>query len=191
MLFDATPIAGVVRVRIERREDERGFFARTYCDKEFAAAGLASCSVQSSISYNRKAGTVRGMHFQWPPSREAKLVRCVHGGIFDVALDLRPDSKTFKQHVAFELRDDSRDALYIAPGLAHGFQTLTTDAEVLYQMSDFYAPQLAAGVRWNDPAFGIQWPVSEVTIVDRDREYPNFDNEAHARAYANALARHS
>lgn len=166
-------------VKLERKSDERGFFARTFCTREFGEAGLPTEMVQASVSFNTRRATVRGMHFQWPPSREGKLVRCVRGGVFDVLLDLRPDSSTYLRHVAVQLDQDNRDAVFIADGIAHGFQTLSDATEVLYQMTDAYAPELAAGVRWNDPAFAIRWPLSDgIVISDRDASYPDFDRRA-------------
>lgn len=178
MRFDALDIEGAALVRIERHEDERGFFARTFCVEEFASAGLPAAAVQSSISYNARRGTVRGMHFQWPPSREGKLVRCLRGAVHDVLLDLRPRSPTYLRHAAIVLDDQNRDAVFIPHGVAHGFQTLDDHAEILYQMTDVYQPDLAAGVRWNDPAFGIRWPSAVASVISgRDANYPDFDRE--------------
>jgi len=175
MLIEPLEVSGAARVRIQRHEDERGFFARTVCVEEFRAHGLTAAFVQSSISWNRRRGTLRGLHFQWPPSREAKLVRCLRGAIFDVLLDLRPAAVSYLGHCALELNADGRDAVYIPAGVAHGFQTLTDDAEVLYQMSDLHAPELAAGVRWNDPAFAIHWPLQPPAVIaPRDAGYPDF-----------------
>jgi dTDP-4-dehydrorhamnose 3,5-epimerase len=166
-------------VRIEPHADVRGFFARTFCAQEFAAAGLPSTIVQASISVNRLLGTVRGLHFQWPPSREGKLVTCVRGRLFDVLLDLRPDSPSYLKHVSVVLDEDNRDAVMIPDGVAHGFQTLAAATEVVYHMTDAYAPELGAGFRWNDPSFGIQWPISAgVVISERDTRYPDFDRDA-------------
>jgi dTDP-4-dehydrorhamnose 3,5-epimerase len=165
-------------VRLDRKQDARGFFARTFCVNEFAAAGLATAAVQASVSYNERRGTVRGMHFQWPPSREDKLVRCVRGSVFDVLLDLRPDSPTYLQHRALALDEDNRDAVFIPHGVAHGFQTLADRTEVLYQMTDFFAPEINAGVRWDDPAFAISWPLSEIVISERDAACADFDRAA-------------
>ena len=183
MQLQSLDLAGAFLVRLEPVSDERGFFARAFCADEFRRAGIASEVVQASISFNRRQATVRGMHFQWPPSREAKLVRCVRGAVFDVLLDLRPESRTYLQHLSVQLDDESRDAVYIPAGVAHGFQTLCDRAEVLYQMSDWHEPALAGGVRWNDASFGIRWPVSEgVVISDRDAGYPDFDRAAFERA---------
>ncbi len=175
MRFQTLGIAGAALVRIEPHTDERGFFARTVCAREFEAHGLRADFVQSSISLNHRRGTVRGLHLQWPPSQEHKLVRCLRGAIFDVLLDLRPGQPTYLSHLAFELSGDNRDALYIPAGVAHGFQTLADDSEVLYQMTDFHAPELATGVRWDDPAFGIEWPQRPATVIAaRDAGYPDF-----------------
>jgi dTDP-4-dehydrorhamnose 3,5-epimerase len=188
MQFESLKLPGAVRVKMERHPDERGFFARSFCAREFRARGLPTDFVQSSISWNTRRGTVRGLHFQWPPSQEDKLVRCVRGAIFDVLVDLRPERGSFLEHCALELNEDNRDAVFIPPGVAHGFQTLTDDAEVLYQMSDFHAPELAAGVRWNDPAFAIRWPMTaDVVIAARDAAYADFD----ARTFTAELARRS
>jgi len=174
-------IPGAALVRIERQADARGFFARTFCSAEFLAAGLVASVVQTSISYNERRGTVRGMHLQWPPSRETKLVRCVRGSVFDVLLDLRPGSPTYLTHAAFVLDEDNRDAVFVPQGVAHGFQTLADRSEVLYQMSDFFAPELSTGVRWNDPVFGIAWPLEGIVISDRDASCPDFDRHAFER----------
>jgi dTDP-4-dehydrorhamnose 3,5-epimerase len=176
MRFEPLAIEGAALVAIERHHDSRGFFTRTFCVDEFAAAGLPTQAVQASVSYNEHPGTVRGMHFQWPPSNEGKLVRCIRGRLRDVLLDLRPASPTYLQHVAVTLDDDNREAVFIPPGIAHGFQTLLPDTEVLYQMTDRYAPELAAGVRWNDPSFSIPWvAMPQLTISDRDATYPDFN----------------
>jgi len=174
MHFEPLQIAGAMRVRIDRKEDERGFFARTFCVEEFAAHGLPTTAVQASISYNAKRGTVRGMHFQWPPSKEGKLVRCLRGCLWDVLLDLRPDSPSYLRHEGVALDDDNRDAVFIPYGVGHGFQTLADSTEVLYQMSDRYVAELQSGLRWNDPAFAIAWPMPASVVSARDAEYPDF-----------------
>jgi dTDP-4-dehydrorhamnose 3,5-epimerase len=183
MRFEPLPINGALLVKIEPQTDARGFFARTFCVEQFAAQGIPTQAVQASVSYNERPGTVRGMHFQWPPSCEAKLVRCVRGRLCDVLLDLRPRSPTYLQHMTLMLDEDNRDAVFIPYGVAHGFQTLVAGTEVLYQMNDFFAPQLAAGVRWNDPAFDIRWPITgNVVISERDARYADFERaqfEAH------------
>jgi dTDP-4-dehydrorhamnose 3,5-epimerase len=178
MRFEPLPIDGAVLVHIEPQGDLRGFFARTFCTAEFARHGLDTAAVQASVSFNEHAGTVRGMHFQWPPSRESKLVRCLRGKVFDALLDLRPGSPSYLRHVAVQLDEDNHDAVFIPHGVAHGFQTLCDRTEVLYQMTDVYAPELAAGLRWNDPAFSIGWPKLEgVVISERDASYPDFDRK--------------
>jgi dTDP-4-dehydrorhamnose 3,5-epimerase len=174
MLFRETRLRGAYVIEPERREDERGFFARVWCAREFAEHGLTAPLAQASVSFNRKKGTLRGLHYQVPPSREAKLVRCTAGAIYDVIVDLRPKSVTLLQHIGVTLSAENHYSLYIPPGFAHGFQTLAHDAEVAYAMTDFYAPELARGVRWDDPAFGIAWPPDERTIAQRDRDYPDF-----------------
>jgi dTDP-4-dehydrorhamnose 3,5-epimerase len=175
MLFEALDIAGAALVKIEPKADARGFFARTFCAREFAVHGLPAAFVQTSLSYNERRGTVRGLHFQWPPSREGKLVRCIRGALLDVLLDLRPDSPSYLRHCAIQLAEQSGDAVFIPHGIAHGFQTLTDQTEVLYQMTDFFAPHLSSGVRWNDPAFGIRWPIADIVISERDELCARFD----------------
>jgi dTDP-4-dehydrorhamnose 3,5-epimerase len=179
MQFRPTRIAGAMVVGIEPHSDARGFFARTWCAREFAAQGLPAQFVQASISRNTRLGTVRGLHLQLPPSQEGKLVSCIAGAMHDVIVDLRPDSATFLGHVAIELNAATHEALYIPPLVAHGFQTLADDTEVLYLMTDYFAPQLGWGVRWNDPAFAIDWPMASVSVIaPRDAGYPDFDADA-------------
>ncbi len=190
MLFEALDVSGAVLIKLERHTDQRGFFARSVCAQEFRAHGLPDAFVQSSVSWNRRRGTVRGMHFQWPPSREGKLVRCVRGAIYDVMLDLRPSQPTYLRHRAVRLDQDNRDAVFIPAGVAHGFQTLTDDCDVLYQMTEAYAPELAAGVRWNDPVFGISWPIADaIAIADRDAAYPDFHSGDFERQLGGRAAR--
>jgi dTDP-4-dehydrorhamnose 3,5-epimerase len=167
-------LPGLFLVEIDRLVDERGYFARTFCENEFSAAGLPHRFVQSSLSVNAKKGTVRGLHFQKAPSSEAKLVTCVRGRIFDVALDIRPGSPTYCHWAAFELGEENKRLLYIPPGMAHGFQTLEDDAVVSYQMTDFYRPDLSDGVRWDDPAFAIRWPLAATVMSEKDRSLPDF-----------------
>jgi len=174
MNFCATKLAGVYEVRIDRKADERGFFARTWCQEEFATHGLNPRLVQCNISFNTRKGTLRGMHYQAAPHAEAKLVRCTRGSICDVVLDLRSDSSTFKQWIAVVLSAENRNMVYVPEGCAHGFLTLEDDTEVFYQMSEFYNAESARGVRWDDPAFGIDWPEKVQVISERDRTYPNF-----------------
>jgi dTDP-4-dehydrorhamnose 3,5-epimerase len=175
MLFEPLQLGGAVLIKLERKPDPRGYFARSFCVREFAAAGLPTNFVQASLSYNEHRGTLRGMHFQWPPSREDKLVRCVRGALLDVLLDLRPASPSYLKHCAVELSADNGAAVFIPHGVAHGFQTLVNGTEVLYQMTDFFVPDISTGVRWNDPAFGIRWPIPESVMSERDAACPPFD----------------
>ena len=179
MIFQSTPIPGAHVIEVEREADNRGFFARTWCREEFARGGIAVDIVQASVSHNQLAGTLRGLHFAWPPSQEAKLVRCERGRVQDVILDLRPTSPSFLRHFAITLDDKQRNALYIPSGVAHGFQTLVDECTVLYMMTDFYRPELDDGVRFDDPAFGIAWPRPVTSIVERDRCYADFDPALH------------
>ena len=174
MIFEPLDIPGATLVKIEAKPDARGFFARTTCVNEFTAHGLPSAFVQASVSYNFRCGTVRGMHFQWPPSREGKLVRCVRGKLWDVLLDIRPESPAYLRHRSIQLDQDNRDAVFIPPGVAHGFQTLADDTEVLYQMTDYFVADLQDGFRWNDPAFAIEWPLPVTMISDRDAAARDF-----------------
>lgn len=174
MRFVPTPIAGVVRVEAEPHSDDRGLFARLHCPDEFAAAGIAFAPAQTSVSRNPRAGTLRGMHYQAAPHAETKLVRVTAGRVFDVAVDLRPDSPTYRQWTGCELSAENLTALYIAEGIAHGFLTLEPDTDVLYQIAPAYRPGHDAGVRWNDPAFAIAWPASPALISERDAGYPDF-----------------
>lgn len=174
MKFHPMELNGAFLIEPDRREDERGFFARTWCRDEFAAHGLNPNLVQCNISYNTHKGTLRGMHFQAAPHEEAKLVRCTRGTIFDVIIDLRSASPTFKQWASVELNEDNRCELYVPEGFAHGFQTLADDTEVFYQMSEVYHPKASWGVRWDDPAFGIEWPPGERIISARDLQYGSF-----------------
>jgi len=155
-------------------EDDRGFFARTFCRQEFEERGLNPRVVQCNVSFNKRKGSLRGMHFQTSPYAEAKLVRCTAGSIYDVIIDLRPSSPAFKKHLGVELSARNRKMLYIPEDFAHGFQTLEDDTEVFYQMSQYYSPEHSRGVRWDDPAFGISWPPGERIIIERDRTYPDF-----------------
>ena len=174
MIFTETKLAGAFVIELERREDQRGFFARTFCQQEFEAHGLKTQVVQCNVSFNKRKGTLRGMHYQAAPFAEAKLVRCTSGSIYDVIIDLRPASATFKQYFAVELSAENGRMLYIPEDFAHGFQTLRDDTEVSYQMARRYSAEHARGVRWNDPAFGIEWPEGERIIIERDQNYPNF-----------------
>jgi dTDP-4-dehydrorhamnose 3,5-epimerase len=174
MLFHETPLPGVFVIEPERKQDERGFFARTWCPEEMAAHGLDTELAHCSISFNPRTGTLRGMHFQIAPREETKIVRCTQGAFLDVAIDLRTNSPTFKKWTAVELSANNRLALYIPKGCAHGFQTLADETEALYLISAPYEPALGRGVRWNDPEFGVQWPMPVSCMSERDASYPDF-----------------
>lgn len=176
MIFKPTAIAGVLRLELERNGDERGFFARTFCREEFQAHGIRFEPVQCSTSYNARRGTLRGLHYQAAPHAEAKIVRCTRGRVFDVVVDLRPDSPSFRKNVTEVLTPDNGIMLFIPRGIAHGFLTLEDASEAYYMMSESYNPGSARGVRWNDPAFGIAWPSSPAVISDRDRNWPDFSH---------------
>lgn len=175
MIFTKTLLKGAYLIDLEPREDERGFFGRSWCRQEFIEHGLNPHLVQCNISFNKKHGTLRGMHYQADPYQEAKLVRCTSGEIYDVIIDLRPNSVTFKNWSAFTLTGSNHQALYIPEGIAHGFQTLTDNTEVFYQMSEFYHPESARGVRWDDPGFNIKWPINGIIISEKDKSYPNWN----------------
>jgi dTDP-4-dehydrorhamnose 3,5-epimerase len=172
--FIETKLKGAFVIELERLEDARGFFARTFSQQEFQKAGLDPYINQCSLSFNTRKGTLRGMHYQAAPFEETKVVRCIRGSFYDVIIDLRPDSLTFKQYVGVLLSAENRHSLYIPHGFAHGLQTLEHDTEILYQISQVYSPEHQRGVRWNDPAFGIQWPDDERIIIPRDAQYPDF-----------------
>jgi dTDP-4-dehydrorhamnose 3,5-epimerase len=172
--FTELSLQGAYLVEIEPRNDERGFFARTFCEDEFAAAGLVTRFPQASVSYNARRGTVRGMHFQASPHEETKLVRCLAGAVFDVIVDLRPDSSTYRRSVGVELSAQNRTALYIPKGFAHGFQSLQDDSELLYMIDVGYIADAARGVRWNDPSIDVQWPDPIVVIADKDNGFPDW-----------------
>ncbi len=177
MIFEPLDLDGAYLIKPELHEDERGFFARSFCKKEFKAHGLVDEYVQCNISFNKKKGTLRGMHFQKSPYEETKLVCCIRGSIFDVVIDLRADSKTFKKWIGMELSSKDKRILYIPKGFAHGFVTLTDNTEVYYQMSEYYSPEHLDGVRWDDPTFNIIWPINDPPqISDKDKGY-NFLNE--------------
>jgi len=171
MKFESTPLDGAFVVSLQRIEDERGSFARSYCAREFAAQGLEPLSAQCNLSWNARRGTLRGMHYQADPHREAKLVRCTRGALWDVIVDLRPESPSFRHWHGVELSAANALALYVPPGFAHGFQTLLDDTEVFYQMSAFHDPELGRGVRWDDPAIGIRWPLADPLLSQRDRSF--------------------
>ncbi len=173
MIFEKTALEGVLLVKPQLHEDSRGTFARTYCEKEFQAQAVIAKFCQCNISFNAIRGTLRGMHFQ---EGEGKLVRCTRGAIHDVALDIRPQSKTFGKWFSQTLTQANRTALYIPPGFAHGFQSLENETEVFYQMTDFYQPEKAKGIRWNDPKFAIQWPIDSPILSERDQSFPLFSS---------------
>jgi len=174
MIFTETPIKDAWLVEVKRLEDERGFFARSFCRQEFQERGLDPRLAQSNVSFNAKRGTLRGLHYQAAPHEEAKLVRCTQGAIWDVVVDLRRESPSFKRWHGVELTAENRRALYVPGGCAHGFQTLSDDAEILYLMSEFYHPESARGLPWDDPAFGIRWPLADPILSARDRDFAPF-----------------
>jgi len=176
VIFEALLLPGAYKVEAERLEDTRGFFARTFCQDEFRQAGLDSRVAQCSVSFNRGRGTLRGMHWQAAPHGETKLVRCTSGAIFDVLVDLRKDSPQYRSWIAVELSAENRVAVYVPEGVAHGFLTLVDDSEVFYQMSVPYAAESARGVRWNDPAFSIEWPEAPKVISRQDASFPDYED---------------
>lgn len=174
MIFEPLRIPGACVIRPDKIGDDRGFFARVWCQREFEAQGLCIRVAQANISHSRRKGTLRGMHYQVPPATETKLVRCTRGAIYDVILDLRPGSPTRCEWVGVELTAEDRSMLYVPRGFAHGFQTLTDDAEVFYQVSEFYSPENERGLRYNDPSIGIEWPEEVTVISDKDRSWPDY-----------------
>ena len=174
MIFTKTKIPGAVIIELGKFEDERGFFARAWCKNEFETNDLTLEWVQTNLALSRKRGTLRGLHYQAAPYEEAKLMRCIKGAIFDVIIDLRSDSPTYRQWLGVELTADSHKMFYVPEGTAHGYQALTDDAEVLYQVSQFYTPGAERGVRYNDPTFGVEWPLKVQMISDKDRNWPDF-----------------
>jgi dTDP-4-dehydrorhamnose 3,5-epimerase len=174
MIFKETSLRGAYIIELEPKEDNRGFFARSFCRKEFGERGLNTHIVQCNVSFSKKKGTLRGMHYQLPPHEESKLISCVRGAIYDVIIDLRSDSKTYSQWFAVELGAEHYKTLYVPEGFAHGFQTLEDNTVVFYQMSEFYHPECERGVRWDDPAFNIEWPLSIRIMSDKDISYPDF-----------------
>jgi dTDP-4-dehydrorhamnose 3,5-epimerase len=175
LIFRETPLAGAFVLESERFPDERGFFARTFCQQEFEANGLSPAVAQCNLSYNAKKGTLRGLHFQAAPHGEEKLVRVTRGAIFDVIVDLRPASPTFRRHLVVELTAENRWALYVPRDFAHGFQTLEDDTEVFYQMSQFFDPAAARGYRYDDPTFSIPWPFPPTVVSERDLALPTME----------------
>lgn len=171
MIFTETALAGAFIIDIERREDERGYFARAFCRDEFAQHGLEPVIVQANVAFNHARGTLRGMHFQFPPKAETKHVRCTRGAILDIIVDLRPESPTYLQHVAVELNEDNGRALYVPRRFAHGYQCLADGTETSYQVGEFYAPGLEGGLRFDDPALGLSWPLPVGVMSPKDREW--------------------
>ena len=182
MKFLKTPLAGASLISLEKREDERGFFARTFCELEFSKIELASKFVQVNNSFTKSKGTIRGMHYQLEPSAEVKLVRCISGSLYDVIIDLRPDSSSFGQWFGSELSAENRQMMYVPKGFAHGFVTLEDNTETFYFASDFYSPNLERGIRFDDPYFGIDWPVMITESSDKDKNFPDFDPDWHGIA---------
>jgi len=174
MIFQPLEVSGAFLIEPEPIQDERGFFARLWCQRDLEERGLLGRIAQCSQSFNTRKGTLRGLHYQLPPYAEVKVVRCTRGAIHDVILDLRPASPTFKKHAAVTLTSENRNMAYVPEGCAHGFQTLEDGTEVFYLISEFHRPDHSRGVRWNDPAFGIPWPPGEKILNDRDRSYPDF-----------------
>ena len=174
MIFTETKLKGACIIDVKRLEDERGFFGRSFCQKEFEEFGLTNDIRQANVSYNKKKGTLRGMHMQLAPNEETKLVRCTRGAIYDVIIDMRPDSKTYKQWIGVELTADNYRMLFVPEGFAHGFITLEDNTDVTYNVTEFYTPGAERGIRWNDPAFNIQWPVEPVVISEKDQAHPDF-----------------
>lgn len=179
MKFNSTPLHGAFTIDLEKRGDDRGFFARFFCEKEFAAAGLESRFVQINNSLTSKRGTLRGMHYQLPPDAEVKVVRCIKGSLFDVIVDLRPDSPSFKHWFGAEISAENRRMMYVPRGFAHGFVTLTDDAEAFYLASAFYSPENERGLRYNDPAIGIDWPTVPTETSEKDAQWPDLDTSVH------------
>jgi len=177
MIFTKTKLEGVYVIEVEKLNDERGFFGRTWDCKEFEQHSLNQNLVQCNISYNKKKGTLRGMHFQIAPYEEAKLIRCTKGIIFDVIIDLRKKSKTYKQWYGIELSSENYKGIYVPEGFAHGFQTLEDDTEVFYQMSEFYMAKYARGIKWNDESFDIKWPLNPTMMSQKDLSYQNFEEK--------------
>ena len=176
MKFEQTAIPGVYAIELQRHEDERGFFARGWCQREFEALGLGGNVAQMNISYNRYRHTLRGFHYQLAPHQEDKMLRCVRGSVHDVVIDLRPESPTFLKHVAITLSAANYQSILVPKGCANAFLTLEDKCEVTYLVSEFYAPAFERGLRWNDPALGIEWPVAEPAVIsDKDRSWPDFD----------------
>jgi dTDP-4-dehydrorhamnose 3,5-epimerase len=176
MLIASTGLKDAFVVELEIREDHRGGFARTFCVKEFEDHGMKPTVAQCNLSYNFKKGTLRGLHYQLPPAAETKLIRCIRGTIYDVIIDMRPESPTYKQHFGIELTADNRKALYVPEMFAHGYQALTDNAEVVYQVGEFYSPGYERGIRYDDPAFGIKWPIPVTVVSEKDNNWVPFED---------------
>lgn len=175
MIFTETKLKGAFTIDLERREDSRGFFARAFCQHEFEAHGLKPIIAQANIAHNIRKGTVRGMHFQFPPAAETKLVRCTRGAIIDIIVDLRPESPTYLDHVAVELNEDNQRALYVPERFAHGYQVLTDNTDTSYQVGEFYAPEAESGLMYNDRRLGLKWPLPVSVISDKDTKFRSLD----------------
>lgn len=174
MIFTETKLPGAFIIELERREDERGFFARAWCKKEFEAHSLNLDWVQANLAFSKRRGTLRGLHYQIAPYEEAKLMRCIRGAIYDVIIDLRPESPTYKRWLGVELTADNHKMLYVPEGFAHGYQTLMDNTETFYQASQFYSPESERGLRYDDPALGIEWPIDVQVISDKDESWPDY-----------------
>lgn len=181
MKFTETPLKGAFVIELEKRGDDRGFFARFFCEREFQRHGLNHHIVQINNSLSRFKGTLRGMHYQLAPKAEDKIIRCLRGALFDAIIDLRPESPTFLKHFAIELTAENRTMLYVPKGFAHGFMTLEPDTEAFYLVTEFYAPDRERGIRYNDPKFGIRWPLEPAVISDKDKNQPDFNPEIHLK----------
>ena len=175
MRFIETDLQGAYIIELERREDERGFFARGFCQKEFAQHGLKPVIAQANVASNRRKGTIRGMHFQYPPNAETKLVRCTRGGILDIIVDLRPESPTYLRHIAVELTAENQRALYVPERFAHGYQALEDNTDTSYQVGEFYTPSAEGGLRYDDPRLGLSWPLPVSVMSDKDKVYKSLD----------------
>lgn len=180
MIFHETKLKGAFIVELDKKEDHRGFFARAFCAKEFEQHGLRPQVVQANMSYNNKKGTLRGMHYQVAPASEPKFIRCIRGAIWDVIIDMRPESPTYLEHIGVELSADNRRAIYVPDMFAHGNQTITEDSELLYLVGEYYTPGCERGVRYDDPAIGIKWPLPVTVISDKDKSWPLLDVKAKA-----------
>ena len=175
MIFTETKLGGAFVIDLERREDARGFFARTFCQEEFKAHGLKPVIAQANIAHNRQKGTLRGMHFQYPPAAETKLVCCTRGAILDIIVDLRPESPTYLQHFAVELNENTQRTLYVPERFAHGYQVLSDNTDTTYSMGEFYTPSADGGLMYNDPRLGLIWPLPVTIISDKDQRFPPLD----------------